>query len=143
MNEDATMNENAGKYVGMDRYECREALLKDLKEADLLIKIEKMTHNVGHSERTGVMVEPYLSKQWFVNMEGLSKRVLENQKDKDNKVNFVPVRFEKILNNWMSDCHDWCISRQLWWGHRIPAWYKDDEVYVGTVSYTHLRAHET
>ena len=128
MNEDATMNENAGKYVGMDRYECREALLKDLKEADLLIKIEKMTHNVGHSERTGVMVEPYLSKQWFVNMEGLSKRVLENQKDKDNKVNFVPVRFEKILNNWMSDCHDWCISRQLWWGHRIPAWYKDDEV---------------
>ena len=131
MNEDATMNENAGKYVGMDRYECREALLKDLKEADLLIKIEKMTHNVGHSERTGVMVEPYLSKQWFVNMEGLSKRVLENQKDKDNKVNFVPVRFEKILNNWMSDCHDWCISRQLWRGHRIPSWYKDDEEYVG------------
>lgn len=131
MNEDATMNENAGKYAGMDRYECREALLKDLKEQDLLIKVEAMTHNVGHSERTGVMVEPYLSKQWFVNMEGLSKHVLENQKDKDAKVNFVPERFEKILTNWMSDCHDWCISRQLWWGHRIPAWYKNDEVYVG------------
>lgn len=131
MNEDATMNENAGKYAGMDRFKCREALLKDLKEQDLLIKVEAMTHNVGHSERTGVMVEPYLSKQWFVNMEGLSKHVLENQKDKDAKVNFVPERFEKILTNWMSDCHDWCISRQLWWGHRIPAWYKNDEVYVG------------
>lgn len=131
MNEDATMNENAGKYNGMDRYECRQALIKDLKEADLLIKIEKMTHNVGHSERTGVMVEPYLSKQWFVNMKELSKHVLENQKDNNKKVNFIPERFEKILTNWMSDCHDWCISRQLWWGHRIPAWYRNDEVYVG------------
>jgi len=131
MNDDATMNENAGKYNGMDRYECREALLKDLKEADLLIKIEPMTHNVGHSERTGVMVEPYLSKQWFVNMKELSENVLKNQKNKDTKVNFVPERFEKILTNWMTDCHDWCISRQLWWGHRIPAWYKGDEIYVG------------
>lgn len=131
MNEDATMNENAGKYQGMDRYECRDALLKDLKEQDLLIKIDAMTHNVGHSERTGVMVEPYLSKQWFVNMEELAGHVLENQLNKDTKVNFVPERFEKILTNWMSDCHDWCISRQLWWGHRIPAWYKDEEVYVG------------
>ena len=131
MNEDATMNSNAGKYEGMDRFECRDALIKDLKDSNLLIKIEEMTHSVGHSERTGVMVEPYLSKQWFVDMKELSKKVLENQENKDTKVNFVPERFEKILNNWMSDCHDWCISRQLWWGHRIPAWYKEDKVYVG------------
>ena len=131
MNEDATMNENAGIYNGLDRFECREKLLEDLKEQDLLIEIEKITHNVGHSERTGVMVEPYLTKQWFVNMEKLSKQVLDNQKNEDTKVNFVPERFEKILNHWMEDCHDWCISRQLYWGHRIPAWYKNNEVYVG------------
>jgi len=131
LNEDGTMNEFAGKYSGLDRFECREKLVEDLRKADLLIEVEEITHSVGHSERTNAMVEPYLSKQWFVNMEGLSKRVIENQKDKDNKVNFVPERFEKIMNNWMNDCHDWCISRQLWWGHQIPAWYKDDEVYVG------------
>ena len=130
MNPDATMNENALKYNGMDRYECRKQLLEDLKTGDLLIKIEPMTHSVGHSERTEVMVEPYLSKQWFVKMDILAEQVLENQKDKETKVNFVPERFEKILNHWMEDCHDWCISRQLWWGHRIPAWYKDDEVKV-------------
>ena len=131
MNPDATMNENAGKYEGMTREEARDALIKDLKDQDLLIKIEEITHSVGHSERTGVMVEPYLSKQWFVNMKELSSNVLKNQQNKDTKINFVPPRFEKILTNWMSDCHDWCISRQLWWGHRIPAWYKDDLVYVG------------
>ena len=131
LNEDGTMNEFAGIYNGLDRFACREKLIEDLKNQDLLIEIEEITHSVGHSERTDAMVEPYLSKQWFVNMEGLSKRVIENQKDKDNKVNFVPERFEKIMNNWMSDCHDWCISRQLWWGHQIPAWYKDGEVYVG------------
>ena len=131
MNPDATMNENAGKYVGMTREECREELLKDLKEQDLLISIEPMIHSVGHSERTGVMVEPYLSKQWFVKMRGLADRVLENQKDKDTKVNFVPEYYEKTMNHWMEITYDWCISRQLWWGHRIPAWYKDDEVYVG------------
>lgn len=131
MNPDATMNENAFKYEGMTREECREALLKDLKDADLLISIEPMTHSVGHSERTGVMVEPYLSKQWFVRMGDLAARVLETQKKSDEKVNFFPDKFEKTLTHWMENCFDWCISRQLWWGHRIPAWYKDEEVYVG------------
>ena len=131
MHPDATMNENAGKYEGMNRFECREALLKDLEEENLLIKIEKMTHSVGHSERTDAVVEPYLSKQWFVKMRPLADRVLENQKNKDTKVNFVPTRYEKTMNHWMEITYDWCISRQLWWGHQIPAWYKDDEVYVG------------
>ena len=131
MNPDATMNENAGKYVGMTREECREALLKDLEESGILISIEEMVHNVGHSERTDAVVEPYLSKQWFVKMRGLADHVLENQKDKDKKVNFVPSRFEKTMNHWMEITYDWCISRQLWWGHRIPAWYKGEEVYVG------------
>ena len=131
MNPDATMNSNAGKYEGMTREKCREELLKDLEKEGLLLSIEPMVHSVGHSERTGVMVEPYLSKQWFVKMDTLSNRVLEFQKDKDKKVNFVPERFEKHLNHWMEIQHDWCISRQLWWGHRIPAWYKGDEVYVG------------
>ena len=131
MNEDATMNENAGIYVGMTREECRESLVKDLTDSGILISIEKMTHSVGHSERTDAVVEPYLSKQWFVKMRPLADRVLENQKDKDSKVNFVPSRFEKTMNHWMEITYDWCISRQLWWGHRIPAWYKDDEIYVG------------
>ncbi len=131
MNPDATMNSNALQYQGMSREMCREELLKDLEKANLLISVEPMTHSVGHSERTGVMVEPYLSKQWFVKMGDLSKHVLEIQAKKDEKVNFVPERFEKILNHWMEISYDWCISRQLWWGHRIPAWYKDDEIYVG------------
>ena len=131
MNEDATMNENAGKYVGMTREDCREELVKDLTESGILIKIEKMVHSVGHSERTDAVVEPYLSKQWFVKMRPLADRVLDNQKDKDTKVNFVPERYEKTMNHWMEITYDWCISRQLWWGHRIPAWYKDDEIYVG------------
>ncbi len=131
MNADATMNSNAGKYVGMDRFACREQLVKDLEKQDILISIEKITHNVGHSERTDVMVEPYLSKQWFVKMRPLADRVLDNQKNKDTKVNFVPERFEKTMNHWMEITYDWCISRQLWWGHRIPAWYKGEEVYVG------------
>ena len=131
MNPDATMNANAGIYAGLNRFECREKLVNDLKAKDLLIKIEKMTHSVGHSERTDAVVEPYLSKQWFVKMRPLADRVLENQKDKDKKVNFVPERYEKIMNHWMEITYDWCISRQIWWGHQIPAWYKGDEVYVG------------
>lgn len=131
MNPDATMNENAGKYCGLTREECREKLLEDLKKDNLLISIEPMTHSVGHSERSDAVVEPYLSKQWFVKMRPLADRVLENQKNKDTKVNFVPERYEKTMNHWMEITYDWCISRQLWWGHRIPAWYKDDEVYVG------------
>ncbi len=131
INPDGTMNENALVYNGLDRFLCRKKLVEDLKKDGLLISIEEITHSVGHSERTGVMVEPYLSKQWFVKMRPLADKVLENQKDKDNKVNFVPERFEKIMNHWMEITYDWCISRQLWWGHRIPAWYKGDEVYVG------------
>ncbi len=131
INPDGTMNENAGKYAGLDRFACREELVKDLEEQDLLISVKEITHNVGHSERSGVMIEPYLSKQWFVKMRPLADAVLENQKNKDTKVNFVPARFEKIMNHWMEITYDWCISRQLWWGHRIPAWYKGDEVYVG------------
>ncbi len=130
MNKDATMNENAGKYQGLTREECREQLVKDLEKEDLLIKIEPMVHSVGHSERSDAVVEPYLSKQWFVKMRPLADRVLENQKDKENKVNFVPARYEKVMNHWMEITYDWCISRQLWWGHRIPAWYKDDEIKV-------------
>ena len=131
MNLDATMNENAPGYEGMTREECREKLVEDLKKQDLLINIEEMTHNVGHSERSDAVVEPTLSKQWFVKMRPLADRVLDNQKNKDTKVNFVPVRYEKTMNHWMEITYDWCISRQLWWGHRIPAWYKGDEVYVG------------
>ena len=131
INDDATMNENAGKYCGMSREACREELLKDLEEQGLLLKVEPLVHEVGHSERTGVMVEPMIKKQWFVKMRPLADRVLKLQKDKDKKVNFVPSRYEKTMNHWMEITYDWCISRQLWWGHRIPAWYKGDEVYVG------------
>ena len=131
INEDGTMNENAKEFNGLDRFVARKKVVEKLKEMNLLIKVEEITHSVGHSERTDAMVEPYLSKQWFVRMRPLADRVLENQKNKDTKVNFVPPRFEKIMNHWMEITYDWCISRQLWWGHRIPAWYKGEEVYVG------------
>ncbi len=127
---DGHLNEYAKPYEGLTIEEARKKIIEDLKESDLLVKEEEYTHSVGHSERTGVVVEPYLSEQWFVKMDELAKNLLENQKTKD-KINFIPPRFEKILNHWMENCHDWCISRQLWWGHRIPVWYKSDEIYVG------------
>src|SRR5690606_12647565 len=122
MNEDGTMNENAGKYNGMDRFACRKQIVKDLQEAGILFEIEEHLHSVGHSERSGAVVEPYLSTQWFVKMKPLAEKAIELQKS-DEKVNFVPDRFEKTYFRWMENIHDWCISRQLWWGHRIPAWH--------------------
>ncbi|MDD2203665.1 MAG: valine--tRNA ligase [Bacilli bacterium] len=131
INADGKMNENALNYNGLNRFECRKMVVKDLEDAGLLLKTKKIKHSVGHSERSGAMVEPYLSKQWFVKMDDLAEKALSNQLDKDTKVNFIPKRFETIFSNWMKDVQDWCISRQLWWGHQIPAWYKDDEIYVG------------
>ncbi len=132
MNNDGSMNENAGKYANMDRFEARKQVVEDLKAEGLLVKIEEMVHSVGHSERTGVVVEPRLSTQWFVRMEDLAKNALDNQKT-EGKVDFYPERFEKTFISWMENVHDWVISRQLWWGHRIPAWYHKTtgEVYVG------------
>jgi valyl-tRNA synthetase len=131
MNEDGTMNANAGKYQGMDRFECRKQIVKDLQEEGVLFKIEEHLHSVGHSERSGAVVEPYLSTQWFVKMQPLADEAIKLQ-SQEEKVNFVPERFEKTYLRWMENIRDWCISRQLWWGHRIPAWYHKDtgEVYV-------------
>ena len=130
MNEDGTMNELAGKYKGMDRFECRKQLVKDLQELGLCPSIEKMTHSVGHSERTGVVVEPRLSKQWFVKMQPLANDVLEMQSKAETRIDFIPERFNKTFSTWIENTQDWCISRQLWWGHRIPAWYRGEEVIV-------------
>ena len=123
MNEDGTMNEICGEFNGLDRFECREKLLEKFKAEGSFVKAEKIVHSVGHSERTGVMVEPYLSKQWFVKMKPLADDVLKAQENEDTKINFYPKRFEKTFNQWLENIEDWCISRQLWWGHRIPVWY--------------------
>lgn len=134
MNDDATMNELAGKYEGMDRFAARKAIVKDLEEAGLLVKIEKHLHSVGHSERTDVVVEPRLSKQWFVKMGPLAQQAINARREEgDNTVNFYPPRFNDAYLRWMENIHDWVISRQLWWGHQIPAWYHKEtgEVYVG------------
>lgn len=132
MNDDATMNENCGSaYAGLSREEARKKVIEELEKSNLLLKVEPITHEVGHSERTDAIIEPMIKKQWFVKMRGLADQVLANQKDSKTKVHFVPSRYEKTMNHWMEITYDWCISRQLWWGHRIPAWYKDDEVYVG------------
>lgn len=133
MNPDGTMNGMAHKYAGMDRFECRKALVEDFEKAGVIDHIEEHMHQVGHSQRTGVIVEPYLSKQWFVKMKPLADEVLKNQKIEDQKINFVPSRFEKTFEQWLENIEDWCISRQLWWGHRIPAWTNKTtgEIYVG------------
>ncbi|QYA49322.1 valine--tRNA ligase [Nosocomiicoccus ampullae] len=132
MNEDGTINELGGKFVGMDRFEARKAIVEELEKTDQLIKVESHMHSVGHSERSNAIVEPYLSTQWFVKMSPLRDETLENQ-ETDNRVNFVPNRFEGTFNRWMENVHDWVISRQLWWGHQIPAWYHNEtgEMYVG------------
>ena len=123
MNDDATMNSYAGKYEGMDRYECRKQMIKDLDEMGLLVKIEEHSHNVGQCYRCGTTVEPIISRQWFVKMKPLAEPAIEAVKRGDTK--FVPDRFSKLYMNWMEGVYDWCISRQLWWGHRIPAFYCD------------------
>ena len=134
MNPDGTINEHGHKYCGMDRFECRKQLVEDLKNQGLVIYIDdNYVNQVGYSERSNAFVEPYLSKQWFVKMKPLAEAAI-NYQNSDEKINFFPERFEKTLNQWMTNIEDWCVSRQLWWGHRIPAWYKKDnfdEVYVG------------
>ena len=131
MNEDASMNDRAGKYAGMDRFDARKAMVADLDDQGLLLKVDPIVHSVGHSERTGVQVEARLSTQWFVKMKPLAEAAIKNQQG-DNAVDFVPERFEHTFTQWMENVHDWVISRQLWWGHLIPAWYnkKTGEVYV-------------
>ncbi|WP_439425044.1 valine--tRNA ligase [Oenococcus alcoholitolerans] len=136
MNEDASLNENAGKYQGLDRFKARKEIVKDLQEQGYMLKIEPIVHSVGHSERTDVQVEARLSTQWFVKMKPLAQQALAMQKIPEEHVDFWPKRFEETYQQWMENVHDWVISRQLWWGHRIPAWYKKDssgkeETYVG------------
>ncbi|MBU9710990.1 valine--tRNA ligase [Evansella tamaricis] len=132
MDEAGKMNENAGIYQGQDRFECRKQIVKDLQDQGVLYKIEEHMHSVGHSERSGAVVEPYLSTQWFVKMGPLAEQAIDLQKS-EKKVDFVPDRFEKTYLHWIENIRDWCISRQLWWGHRIPAWYHKEsgEIYVG------------
>ncbi|MFR6223320.1 MAG: valine--tRNA ligase, partial [Lactococcus lactis] len=126
-----TINENGGKYEGLDRFEARKQIVADLKELGQLVDIKPVRHEVGHSERTGVVVEPRLSTQWFVKMDELAKNAIANQTTED-AVEFYPPRFNDTFMQWMENVHDWVISRQLWWGHQIPAWYNEaGEMYVG------------
>jgi valyl-tRNA synthetase len=124
LNDDATINENGGKYQGMDRYEARKAIVKDLDDMGLLVSIEDLTHNVGTHDRCGTTVEPMVKDQWFVNMSELIKPAIEGVKN--GEIQLLPKRMEKTYFNWTDNIRDWCISRQLWWGHRIPAYYCDD-----------------
>ena len=131
MNRDGSMNSVCGKYAGLDRYECRKQCVTDLEQLGLVEKIEDIVHNVGFSERGGVEIETLLSDQWFVKMDELAKPAIEAVRN--GTIKFYPERWTKTYFHWMENIQDWCISRQIWWGHRIPAWYKDatDEVYVG------------
>lgn len=124
LNDDGTMNENAGRFKGMDRYDARKEIVEELSSLGLLLKIEEHVHNVGECYRCGTTVEPLLSKQWFVKMKPLAEPAIEAVRE--NKAQFIPDRFSKIYFNWMENIQDWCISRQLWWGHRIPVWYCSD-----------------
>ena len=123
-NDDGTMNENAGRFQGMTALECREAVVEQLKQEGYLVKIEDYTHNVGTCYRCHHTVDPVTSTQWFVKMEPLAKPAIEVVRS--GRTKFVPERFAKTYYNWMENIRDWCISRQLWWGHRIPAWYCDE-----------------
>ena len=124
LNDDATINENGGKYAGMDRYEARKVMVEELKEQGLLVKVVDHVHNVGTHDRCGTTVEPMIKQQWFVKMEEMAKPAIEAVKNGD--LTFVPERFDKTYLHWLENIRDWCISRQLWWGHRIPAYYCDD-----------------
>ena len=124
INADGTMGEGAGKYKGLDRYECRRKLVQELAEIGALVRTEKHEHAVGHCSRCKTTIEPLVSKQWFVRMEDLAKPAIAAVKD--GRIRFVPERFTKIYENWLENIRDWCISRQLWWGHRIPAWHCED-----------------
>lgn len=132
INPDGTMNELAGEFEGLDRFDARKALVERMRSEGNVISIEEHIHQVGHSERTDVIVEPYLSKQWFVKMKPLAEKVLEAQKNADEAMEFFPPRFDRTFNQWLENIEDWCISRQLWWGHRIPAYFHNEtgEVYV-------------
>ena len=130
-NDNGTLNEHGGKYAGMDRFACRKQIVKDLEEAGLIEKIEDYTNKVGHSERTDAVIEPKLSAQWFLKMEGIAKRALEVVED--DTIRFHPTKFKNTYRHWLENIKDWCISRQLWWGHRIPAWYLEVNGRVETV----------
>ena len=130
-NDNGTLNEHGGKYAGMDRFACRKAIMKDLEEAGLVEKTEDYTNKVGHSERTDAVIEPKLSAQWFLKMDDMAKRALEVVEN--DTIKFHPAKFKNTYRHWLENIKDWCISRQLWWGHRIPAWYLDINGKVETI----------